>query len=280
MVYTLARRRTYRPRTTRTIRRYRSRAPRRPRRMMNRRPRLAPSSRTTKIRAPVIGRSCIVRLPYANSQTELTVPSPGSITLSLMGNSISPTATLGGVTLAAGQTLYQGLQAYVNLYRRYEILSSRIRVSIASKFSATPDNMDVCLGAFPYSSQLTPTILDALSIDEIKVQPGLQWKTLTGTSGSKSIVWFNSARNSRRLVGYKPDFQDGTTSQLGSPGFSLGGAGGLDPTPPDDGIQWFWYLRVFNNDATNDQIVDVSYKLMSTFRLFQQTIWDAPAVVA
>lgn len=252
-------RRTYKPRTRRFVKR-------RPfaRRTYKKYSVMRPST----IRKQVIGAQLYCKLNWSDNFI-LPVAANASQSYHYIGNGIAPDGTIGSGTINAGDTMLNGLQAYSNLFSKLFVHGSYIQLQISSNASTAPVNLNVSFGAFPYRvGALTPAILDILTLDTLRLQPGMYFRQLTGYDGSVSRLKLSRRATTKRIFGVK-DITDEPNygAQLNPDPSSSVTLANANPQ-----VQFFWYLRLDNLDLLTTASVNVSSKIIQSCGLTQRTI--------
>lgn len=242
--------------------RRRSRAPRRTFRRKSRRFTKKRYARNNinqlTMRAPLASRLLRVKLPWVSTWDD-PVGMSDSISYAFQGNGIVPYTSLGQTGSNrpdTGDVLPAGQIEYSNLYDRYYINGSSIKIEIIN--TTIPGGTQqfnivrAVLLAVPTTGgndswQSTKTQLDNYSYDELLSWPYAKWRVIGANTGGSSRVFFKMFRKTKSMCGLK-DLRDNIdyAGPLTDGSSSVPTTGnGINPV-----AGFMYYLRLFNQSST------------------------------
>lgn len=259
----------------------RRRSSRRPARPATRRPAARRSRFTRKrfarngitqltMRAPLAARLLRIKLPWVKT-FNASVAQGASSSYAFQGNAIAPYTVAGqtgaNTVVAAGDSLPAGEVEYSQLYDKYYINGSSIKVEAVntSGTTATPLLRAVLLaipfigtgtGAGSDSWQANKAQLDAYTYEQLLAWPYAKWRMIASNTGGASRLIFKLFRKTKNMCGLKDlrdnnDYggylTDGTTSVAGS------------TVNPQHGFMY--YLRFFQNGSETAATLDVTVRM-------------------
>lgn len=232
----------------------------------------------TQVKAPVNSRETFVKLPWQETTTE-NINATSSRTFAFLGNSLNPFGTYNSDVPSAGSVWASGVSEYANFYERYRVLGASIKIRLVTNGTA---GMFRCVlipimaggieasGPGIIANRITE--LDALTYDQLSVQPYAQNRSLGISTGSNAVCNFKMFRKSKSMLACK-DYLDQSENQC-----ELPQPNGSDGTIITNGIYaWFYYLRVFNVTSST-MALDVSTKMKFYCQLSGRNNW-VPTVV-
>lgn len=234
------------------------------------------TSQKSVIRAPVNARETYVKLPWLNTFSSTSLTTGTSSSRAFLGNSlVAFPASYGSTTPTAGDEWAAGVMEYANFYNQYRVLGSSIRVQLLCQTSSGV-TFGVCLLPIAFggiesgavgavSNRITE--LDALSYDEICMQPGAKCRLIGIGSGGNANVFFKMFRKSKQMLACR-DLRDNenTLARLPDPD-------GTDGTIVTNGnAAFFYYVRVFNIAGSTGSF-DMQVKMKYYTNLSGRTNW-------
>lgn len=206
----------------------------------------------TQVKAPVNSRETFVKLPWQQT-AQLQFFSTTPQTLAFLGNSLNPFGTYSGGSPIASSVWASGVSEYANFYERYRVLGASLKIRM---ISVTSSGLFRCVlipimaggiegsGASDVAGRIAE--LDALTYDQLSVQPYAQARTIGLANGGNAVTSFKIFRKSKYMLACK-DYLDQADTQCEMP--QPDGSGGTIITSGSN--TWFYYFRVFNPTANN-----------------------------
>lgn len=235
----------------------------------------------TVVKSPVNARETFVKLPYMKTQN-VSLGATSSTSIAYLGNSLIPTpASYASASPSAGDVWCSGVQEYANFYNQYRVLGCSLKIQLVSVVGT--GNIFRCVllpialgGAETGSHTITGRIaeLDALSYDNLCMQPYAQSKILGLSTGGNAACYFKMFRKSKSMLAIK-DIRDDENTLVNLP--DPDGSGGQMIINASD--TWFYYLRIFNQHSST-QTIEVSAKLKYYTQLSGRTNWASLTVPA
>lgn len=234
------------------------------------------SAQKSIIRAPVNARETYVKLPWVNTFSSTSLTTGTSSSRVFLGNSLVPfpTAYNSGVP-TAGDEWVSGVAEYSAFYNQYRVLGSSIRLQVICQTSSGV-TFGVCLipvafggsesgGAGTVTSRVTE--LDAMSYDDICMQPGAKCRLVGIGSGGNASVIYKVFRKTKAMLACK-DLRDNENTLLRLPDTD-----GTDGTIATNGnAAFFYYVRVFNLTGSTGSF-DMQVKIKYYANLSGRTNW-------
>lgn len=238
------------------------------------------SKQRTVVKAPVNARETYVKLPWVNTFPTLTVGSLASVSYAFLGNSLIPSPTVFTGTITAGDEWVSGVSEYANFYNQYRVLGSSIKVQIVMQTTAVVGCtiIPVMMGGTESGSTGIPgriTELDALTYDQLSMQPSAQMRMLGIGTGGNATVFFKMFRKTKQMLACK-DIKDNedTLCRLPDP---TGTNGNICVT---DNNSFFYYIRITNLTSTASVNYNMQIKMKYYTQLTGRTNWSTVSVPA
>lgn len=265
---------------------YRRRTVARPRRAYTARTRRVRRPRTNNVnaltmRAPLASRLLRVKLPWIKTFSVTMPNGPSSQSFAFQGNAIVPYTAVGQVapnpnSVTAGDTLPAGEVEYSQLYDRYYINGSSIKVEIVNTNTGSDNALiRAVLLAIPFVNDTNDTWgankaqLDGYTYDQLLAWPYAKWRMVGSNTGGASRVIFKMFRKTKHMCGIK-DLRDNQdySGRLTDGSTSASSAN----TNPANGFMY--YLRLFTNAGTPVVEMNVRMTLYVTMtnREFNPTV--------
>lgn len=233
------------------------------------------SKQKTIVRAPVNARETYVKLPWQVTSL-LNANSLTSTTYVFLGNSLAPVYTT--ATPPPGSIWASGVSEYANFYERYRVLGASISIrmlSITSSIYYRCVLLPIMVGgpettAGSITGRITE--LDALTYDQLAVQPYAQSRSVGVGAGGNAVINFKMFRKTKYMAALK-DVRDETNLSCRLP--NPDGSGGEILNTSDSA--WFYYFRVFNPTQANGQI-ESTVKMKFYTQLYGRNNWVPTAV--
>jgi len=240
------------------------------------------TKQSTKVSAPVNARETYVKLPWVDTSSVSAFTS--SLNRSYLGNSLVPVpANYGSNGPTTGDEWVSGVPEYATFYNQYRVLGSSIKIQILASATGA-STLGVVLipvtSGGTESGTTTSTVaqritdLNALTYDELCMQPNSYHRLIGIGSSGNSTVFMKMFRKTKKMLACK-DLRDNEDTLLRLP----------DPDGRNGGIQintansFFYYLRVFNLTAVSTTF-DLQVKMKYYVNLSGRTNWTPIAVPA
>lgn len=241
---------------------YRRRTVARPRRAYSARTRRVRRSRTNNInsltmKAPLASRLLRVKLPWIKTFSVTMPNGPSSQSFAFQGNAIVPYTAVGQVApnpnnVTAGDTLPAGEVEYSQLYDRYYINGSSIKVEIVNTNTGSDNALiRAVLLAIPFVNDTNDTWgankaqLDGYTYDQLLAWPYAKWRMVGSNTGGASRVILKMFRKTKHMCGIKDLRDNQDYSGRLTDGSSAASSAN---TNPSNGFMY--YLRLFTNAGT------------------------------
>lgn len=237
------------------------------------------SKQKTVVRAPVNARETYVKLPWQTTELNSTTGQT-SYTYVYLGNSLAPLITSPySTTPVTGALWASGVSEYASFYERYRVLGASISIrmlSITSSIYYRCVLLPIMVGnaetGFSIGNRVTE--LDALTYDQLAVQPYAQSRSVGVGAGGNAVINFKMFRKTKYMAALKnARDESGLSARLPNPDGS-GGDVIVDPN-----YVWFYYFRVFNPTNTAGQI-ETTVKMKFYTQLFGRNNWVPQSVPA
>lgn len=220
------------------------------------------------MRAPLASRLLRVKLPWVKTFDQ-SVAGGGSNSWAFQGNAICPytaSGQTGANTPAAGDSLPAGAVEYSQLYDKYFINGSSIKIEAinsATVNTATSTQVLRCvLLAIPFDNNdstdnwtANKAQLDAYTYEQLLAWPYAKWRMIGISSGGAPRLTMKMFRKTKNMCGLK-DLRD-------NEGYGTRMTDGLAlsthlPGLPDKGFMY--YFRVFNNLGSTATTVAITVR--------------------
>lgn len=240
------------------------------------------SKQKTVVRAPVNARETFVKLPWVNTYTTTAVAAGASVSRAFLGNSLIPAPAVYTGT-SAGDEWVSGVAEYAAFYNYYRVLGSSIRVQLVCQTSSGVTlgvaMIPVAFGGAETGSGLGNisqriTELDALTYDQLSMQPAAQVRMIGIGSGSNANVFFKMFRKTKSMLSCK-DLRDNEDTLLKLPE-PTGESGTI---AVNSNAAFFYYVRVFNLSGASGNF-DMQVKMKYYTQLTGRTNWSPITVPA
>lgn len=239
------------------------------------------SKQRTVVKAPVNARETYVKLPWVNTYPTLTVGASASVSYAFLGNSLIPNPAVFTGTITTGDEWVSGVSEYANFYNQYRVLGSSIKLQIVMQSTAVVGCtiIPVMMGgaetntAGAISDRITE--LDALTYDQLSMQPSAQMRMLGIGTGGNATVFFKMFRKTKQMLSCK-DIKDNEDTLLRLP----------DPDGTDGSItanansSFFYYVRITNLTSTATVNYNMQVKMKYYTQLTGRTNWSTVTVPA
>lgn len=240
------------------------------------------SKQRTVVKAPVNARETYVKLPWVNTFPTLTIGASASQSYSFLGNSLIPyPASYGLSTPSAGDEWVSGVAEYANFYNQYRVLGSSIKVQIVMQSTAVVGCTIIPVMMGGQESGSTGNIadriteLDALTYDQLSMQPNAQMRMIGIGTGGNATVFFKLFRKTKSMLACK-DIKDNEDTLLRLPDPD-GTDGTLVTNSPSS---FFYYIRITNLTTTATVNYNMQVKMKYYTQLTGRTNWSTVTVPA
>lgn len=232
----------------------------------------------TQVKAPVNSRETFVKLPWQQTTSEILAANT-SKSYAFLGNSLNPFGSYNNSPPPAGSVWASGVSEYANFYERYRVLGASIKIRMVTNGTAGVFRcvlIPIMAGGPESAGSLFVndriTELDALTYDQLSVQPYAQSRSLGISTGSNAVCNFKMFRKSKSMLACK-DYLDLSDVQAELP--QPDGSGG---SIINNAIYtWFYYLRIFNVTSST-MALDVSTKMKFYCQLSGRNNWVPQSV--
>lgn len=239
------------------------------------------SKQRTVVKAPVNARETYVKLPWVNTFPTLTVGASASQSYVFLGNSLIPYPSNYGGTITAGDEWVSGVSEYANFYNQYRVLGSSIKVQIVMQSTAVVGCtiIPVMMGGSESGSGVTISArivdLDALTYDQLSMQPNAQMRMIGIGTGGNANVFFKMFRKTKSMLACK-DLKDQEDTLCRLPD-----SDGTDGTIcVNDSNSFFYYIRITNLTTTATVNYNMQVKMKYYTQLTGRTNWSTVTVPA
>lgn len=236
-----------------------------------------PNKQRNFISANVLARETFVKLPFYRTIQNISLAASSSVSYSFLGNSLIPyPAAYNTSTPTAGDLWTSGVFEYSNFYNFYRVLGSSIKV----QFVAISANNVFRIAIIPvtYAGPESGTLgsvadriteLDALTYDQISMQPGAQTRTLGLATGGNASVVFKLFRKTKNMLASK-DIRDNENTLARLPDNN-----GTNGTIVVNGNSaFFYYIRIFNAAAASVGTFEIAVRMKYYTQLSGRTNWS------
>jgi len=231
------------------------------------------SSQKTVIRAPINARELYVKLPYQLSFNSAWPA--GGTTWAFLGNSLCPVPTsYASSAPATGNVWAAGVQEHASFYERYRVLGSSINIRMVMlgtsntfRFVLLPIMAGGEEGTGSSNVAARITELDALTYDQLSVQPYAQARSVGISTGSNAFISFKMFRKTKQMLAAR-NVKDIQTTTCEMPD-STGANGSI---LVDGANSFFYYLRGFNNSGSAAN-VDIQVRMKFYTQIFGRSNW-------
>lgn len=238
------------------------------------------TKQSTKVSAPVNARETYVKLPWVD--TTSTSAFTTQFNRVYLGNSLIATPTVYTSSVpAAGTEWVSGVSEYATFYNQYRVLGSSIKIQVlASATSASTLGvvlLPIMAGGPETATGVVAdriTELNALSYDELCMQPNSYHRLIGIGSSGNSTIFMKMFRKTKKMLACK-DLRDNEDTLLRLP----------DPDGRNGTIQiassssFFYYLRIFNLTGVSTTF-DLQVKMKYYVNLSGRTNWTPITVPA
>lgn len=253
---------------------YRRRAPTRARKSYTSRTRRIRRRRVNNVnaltmKAPLASRLLRVKLPWIKS-FKVSIQPSSTQSYAFQGNGIVPYTALGqvwpnGNTVSAGDTLPAGEIEYSQLYDRYYMNGSSIKVEIVNTHSSGISSLfRAVLLSVPFVNDNTDSWqhvkqqLDGYTYEQLLAWPFAKWRLVGGNTGGASRAIFKMYRKTKHMCGIK-DLRDNLEYSGRLTDGSTDVTGSASSINPYNGFMY--YLRLFSNSADTTHIAEITVRM-------------------
>lgn len=236
------------------------------------------------MKAPLASRLLRVKLPWIKTFST-TLSSASSQSYAFQGNGIVPYTALGqvwpnGNTVSAGDTLPAGEIEYSQLYDRYYINGSSIKVEIVNtQASGNSSLIRAVLLAVPFVNENTDSWqhnkqqLDNYTYDQLLAWPFAKWRMVGANTGGASRVILKLYRKTKHMCGLK-DLRDNVEYSGRLTDGSTDVSGSASSINPYNGFMY--YLRLFTTGDSSENSAEITVRMLlyvtMTNREFNPTV--------
>lgn len=240
------------------------------------------NGQSTKVSAPVNARETYVKLPWINTFASTSLTAATSSSRAFLGNSLIPFPASYAGSITSGDEWVSGVSEYASFYNQYRVLGSSIKLQILCQTQAGV-TFGVCLVPITAGGPETGvtgsianriTELDALSYDELCMQPYAKCRLIGIGSGGNANVFLKMFRKTKMMLACK-DLRDNENTLLRLPD-PTGSFGSINTNARDS---FFYYVRVFNVAGATGSF-DMQVKMKYYTNLSGRTNWTPITVPA
>lgn len=217
-------------------------------------------SSSTVVRPLTNSKQLYVKLRWTQIQTStIAAGSFGSNAFNC--TSCAPLSLAPGIPV--GSEFYSGIPEYSDFYDNYTPLGTSISIRILNNrtietfYRAVLVPVSTSLGDMPTHR----TILDGYDYSDLAGLPGAQTRVLGLGTGGAAMASFKMFRKTKGMIAVK-DIRDNEILKQDLP---VGTSGGFCTTA--ENTSWFYYLKIFNSNATQATTIETEVKLKTYFML-------------